>query len=394
MESVKGLYGDAAGFPGAVRGSRVWWVAPDYPRAIIGWNLVKKFSDAIPPGLKRTSEEQRKIEFPHSDGFMQIKSGFDPDSLRGEGLDHVTMDEAAFMDERAWIEGIRPALAERRGSADFISTPNGFNFFYDLYDRGEREEAGEWKSFHGTSYDNPYVPNEELDAAWEDYKEAGQEHVFRQEFMAQFLEGAGQPIFRREWFSNGRNRYDPNDEAMLRMVVGRWMAADTANKDKVENARSVFLVADLTPRYELLIRDCIFGRWEYNELLSNSMSFARKWRGVYQSHLRRFWIEDAASGTALIQNLRHSAPKWLATRVVPAKPIPKEVAWQDASAWCARDFVKLPYPDESNRHWLLPMETEIFNVPGSKFYDFADTFSILIRHVAPLFAAAYRGRAA
>lgn len=404
IEAVKQIFGDAAGFPGAIRGSRCWWVGPDYPRAKIGWNLFKKFAQNIPTGMKRVSEEDKRIDFPMSGGFVQVKSGFDPNSLRGEGLDHCGLDEFAFGKMEAWTEGIRPALADRKGSADFISTPSGFNHFYDLYEMGSRRErdrsGGEYESFHFTSYHNPHVENSEIDAAWEEYKRQGKEHVFRQEFLAEFLEGAGLPIFKREWFESGRNRYDANDQRLLRSGIGWWIAADTGNKDKKEDAYSVFIVGQLDPSYRLLIREVVRGRWTFDQLPGLAIQLARRYRGSYTNSLRYMPIEDAASGIALNYTLKHSGPPWLRGKVVPIKPIPKEVNWNQASVWCSRDMVKLPYPDESNASWLLDFETEIFNVAqgsdgkpaGSKFFDQADAFSILVNFVKTLFARAYGRR--
>lgn len=387
-----GLFGDGHRLEGAASGSRVWWIGPDYPRAVVGWNLAKRFTQSIPPSLVKVSEADKKMEFV-TGGFFQVKSGYDPDSLRGEGLDYVIPDENAFGKEEAWTEGLRPALADRRGGALFISTPKGFNHFHTLYEKGMREDDSEWQSFHFTSYDNPHVPDEEIDAAREDYENAGQEHVFRQEFLAQFLEGAGLPVFSRAWW-NGKNRYDPRDKRLLDSGIGWWIAGDTANKDKDENAYSVFVVGQFTRRYELLIREVVRGRWTFDQLLGVLVQLAHRYRGNYLNSLRYLFIEDAASGTALVQTLRHSAPPWIANRTVGVKPTryDKEVRWNEASVWCRRDFVKFPYPDESNAHWLLPFEDEIFNVPGAKYFDQADAFSILINQVKLHFAAAYRRR--
>jgi hypothetical protein len=390
---VKLLFGDAAGFPGAIRGSRVWWIAPDYPRALYGWNLGTRFARDLPPGIVKISQENKKLEFPHSEGFFQVKSGFDPNSLRGEKLSHATFDEAGFMEEAAWVEGVRPALADLKGSADFISTPNGFNFFYDLYERGMAEEGGEWQSFRFTSYDNPHVDNAEIDAAWEDYKRQGNEHIFRQEFLAQFLEGGGLPVFKREWWADGRNRFDPNDRRLLENGIGWWIAGDTANRDKDEAARSVFIVGQFTPDYKLLIRDAVWGRWTFDQLYQVASSLAYRYRGSYLNSLRHFYVEDAASGIALLHTMQNSGPVWLRSKATPVKPKPKEVNWNEAAMWCARDFVKLPYPDESNRSWLMEFENEVFNVPGAKYFDFADSFSILVNQLKLLFASAHRGAA-
>jgi len=69
-------------------------------------------------------------------GEVTVRSADDPDSLRGEGLDFVVMDECAFMQENAWIEALRPALSDRQGRAMFISTPKGRNWFWRIWQRG------------------------------------------------------------------------------------------------------------------------------------------------------------------------------------------------------------------------------------------------------------------
>ena len=77
------------------------------------------------PGVG-VSETHRRVTLPGG-GVLQVRSADDPDSLRGEGLDFLVMDEAAYIKEDAWIEALRPALSDRKGSALFISTPAGRN---------------------------------------------------------------------------------------------------------------------------------------------------------------------------------------------------------------------------------------------------------------------------
>jgi hypothetical protein len=380
-------------YKGALNGQKCWWVAPDYGRAAVGWGVAKRLVKDIPSNLVTISEGDKKITF-WNGGFLQIKSGFDPDTLRGEGLDYVILDEAAFIKKQeVWTEALRPALADRRGGAMFISTPQGFNFFYDLYEKGmRREDGGEWQSFTFTSYDNPYVSDEEIDAAREDMAE----HSFRQEFLAEFLEGGGIPLFPREWWSEGKNRYDQRDVYLLNRCVGGWIFADTAAKDKDEHDYSCFMHATLTPQYDMLVTEFYAGKWTFDELPYIATSFARRHYGRGLQRLRHFWIEDIASGTALIQTLRASAPPWLAETVTPAKTMNKVQSWEAASVWARRGFAKLPYPDDINREWLFRAEEEIFNVSsngtGTRHDDHADAFAGMLRHLSPLFASAYRRR--
>lgn len=86
---------------------------------------------------------------------IHLKSGADAnavDSLRGISLVHAIIDEAAFINnfEYAWQDVIMPALADQMGTADFVSSPNGHNGFYDLYQRGRSPEFTEWGSHHAT----------------------------------------------------------------------------------------------------------------------------------------------------------------------------------------------------------------------------------------------------
>ena len=170
----------------AINGKRAWWVAPSYPMAAIGWRMLKKLAVQIPGVAIR--EMDRLITMP-GDGTVQVRSADHPDSLRGDGLDFVVLDECAFVKEAAWTEALRPALADRKGRALFISTPKGRNWFWRLW---QQPESAEWKSWKFTTYDNPYIQTNELDAA----RDGLPDRVFRQEFLAEFLEDAG-GVFRQ-----------------------------------------------------------------------------------------------------------------------------------------------------------------------------------------------------
>lgn len=170
----------------AAHGKRAWWIAPSYPMAAIGWRMLKRLALQIPGVAVR--EMDRMITLPGG-GSVQVRSADNPDSLRGDGLDFVVLDECAFIKEDAWTEALRPALADRQGRALFISTPKGRNWFWRLW-----QQAGnaEWQAWRFTSYDNPYIKASEIDAA----RNSLPERVFQQEFMAEFLEDGG-GVFRR-----------------------------------------------------------------------------------------------------------------------------------------------------------------------------------------------------
>jgi PBSX family phage terminase large subunit len=90
--------------------------------------------------------------------------------------------------ESNWNEILRPTLTDREGECLFISTPKGFNHFYDLYNMPNNKEKGvDYASFHFTSYDNPYLKPEEIDKA----KAELTEDQFAQEYLADFRKQEG-----------------------------------------------------------------------------------------------------------------------------------------------------------------------------------------------------------
>ena len=172
----------------ASKGGRAWWVSPSYKTSEVGWRPLRQIVRKIPNAEIRLAD--RMVILPGG-GLVAIRSADNPDSLRGEGLDFVVMDECAFMQKEAWTEAIRPSLSDRLGRALFISTPKGRNFFWELYQRGVMGETG-WQSWTFPTSSNPYIDASEIEAARHDLPEI----IFRQEYLAEFIDDAG-GVFRR-----------------------------------------------------------------------------------------------------------------------------------------------------------------------------------------------------
>jgi hypothetical protein len=163
----------------ASRGKRAWWVAPSYKMSEVGWRPLRNLAYKIPGADIRLGD--RMVTLPGG-GEVVVRSADNPQSLRGESLDFVVLDECAYMSEDAWIEALRPALADRKGGALFISTPKGLNWFHTIYQRGQ-DDGKEWVSWRKPTRDNPFIDGHEIDAA----RLALPERVYRQEFEAEFL---------------------------------------------------------------------------------------------------------------------------------------------------------------------------------------------------------------
>ncbi|MBN1966478.1 MAG: hypothetical protein JW910_17640 [Anaerolineae bacterium] len=175
----------------ALRGGICWWIAPSYPMAEEVWRSLKAALDGV---WIEKNEQGRRLVLPavgQHTGVIAVRSGHEPDSLRGAGLDLAVLDEAAFMPEAVWTGAIRPALSDRQGRALFLSTPNGLNWFHRLYQLGRDPLQTDWASFHQPTASSPLVPPGEVDAARLEMPA----RWFRQEYEAAFVEDAG-AVFR------------------------------------------------------------------------------------------------------------------------------------------------------------------------------------------------------
>jgi len=159
-----------------------WYIAPTYKQAKgIMWEMLL---DLIPPQvIEKKNETELTITLKNGSRIL-LKGSENPDSLRGVRIDFCVFDECAFIDkwDDVW-KVVRPTLADTKADCWFISTPNGFNHFKDLMEKKDKD----WRSFHFTSYDNPFIPREEIDQAKQDMNEDS----FAQEWMGEFRKMSG-----------------------------------------------------------------------------------------------------------------------------------------------------------------------------------------------------------
>jgi hypothetical protein len=91
---------------------------------------------------------------------IQLVGGNQVDGFRGQYSDTAVLDELAMMPPRLWSEVVRPALADREGTALFIGTPAGRNAFYDMYERAADMEN--WGRTLLTYKDTGIIPEREI----------------------------------------------------------------------------------------------------------------------------------------------------------------------------------------------------------------------------------------
>lgn len=247
----------------AIRGGRVWWVAPTFPTSMIGYRLTRRLLAGQPWAEARDGD--RAIFLPELDGEIWFKSADSKDgSLRGEGLDLVIFDEAAYCPEAVWTEAIRPALADRQGRGIFISTPAGEgDWFHRAFLRGGKERG--WASWQMPSWTNPYLDEEEIDAARRDLPSI----VFRQEFGAEFVTAEGARV-KREYIRTGRPTEDERKRS--RILMGVDLAIST--KDGADFTAAVVVARH--PDGRVWILDAARTRASFQEVLQFVANMARK----------------------------------------------------------------------------------------------------------------------
>lgn len=167
-------------------------VAPTYRQAKeIHWRGIQEF---LPKGLIQNKNETELSITLTNGSRISLKGAENPDALRGVKLRGLVIDEIASIRNWDWLwsEVLRPTLTDYESPVIFISTPKGFNHFYNLYQKGQ-DETSTYKSWRFTSYDNPYIPKDEIDAA----KKELLEDTFEQEYMADFRKHTG--LAHKEW---------------------------------------------------------------------------------------------------------------------------------------------------------------------------------------------------
>lgn len=173
----------------------LWWVAPTYKIVKRGYAEVLK---QLPPDLMTQDpppdsnfDAGRSVILKLKNGTrIEFYSATMPESMLGASVDFVVLDEAATMLPRIWQQIISPTLIDRKGEALMISTPRGLNWFFLEYNRGQDPDKTDYASWTFTSYDNPYLPEGEVERMAENLPQLEVD----QEIMARFL-SAGSSVF-------------------------------------------------------------------------------------------------------------------------------------------------------------------------------------------------------
>lgn len=184
-------------------GRNIAYISPTYQQSRdIAWAELKRIASPIAANINesrleieiKTKESNTPILEGHPTTSKIMLRGWESvETMRGQAFDFLVVDEVASMRNffEGWDEVLSPTLIDREGSAMFISTPKGFNHFYQLYNKesglGWSKPDTNYKSFHFTTYDNPHMSIEEIERE----RLSKTEDAFAQEYLADFRKTEG-----------------------------------------------------------------------------------------------------------------------------------------------------------------------------------------------------------
>ena len=164
------------------------WVSPIYRQAKKVYDDIDRAFANSQHIFKKKDAANLTMQFING-STIQFFSAERYDNIRGFTFDYLICDEFAFMDEAAWTEVLRATVLVRGKKVLLISTPKGKNHFFKMFML--QEVNGQYKSFKMSSYDNPLIVPSEID----DARLTLPEHVFKQEYLAEFIDG-GAGVFK------------------------------------------------------------------------------------------------------------------------------------------------------------------------------------------------------
>ena len=229
----------------------VFYVAPTQGQARdIMWQVLMELGHSV-----IASSHVNNLQIKLVNGATIALKGADrPETMRGVSLRFLVMDEYADMKPEVWEQILRPALADQKGDALFIGTPMGRNHFYDLYTYACMSEDESFKGYHFTSYDNPLLDEEEINAA----KQSMSAFSFRQEFMASF-EAQDSELFKEKYVNFSEEEPDTGEYYIAVDLAGFADVNKITTKTRRLDQTAISVVKANEDGW--WVADIIHGRW-------------------------------------------------------------------------------------------------------------------------------------
>jgi hypothetical protein len=189
-----------------------WYVGPTYRLAT---QMYERALWALPREAYTYKSDSDLIIELKTKALLYYKSSDNPGGLLGETLDGLVMDECREQEKKTWEHYLMPMLGTTDGWADFLSTPNGFDWFHDLDQNSLTDPA--WGSYHAPSQSNPLWTPKMLDSA----KKSMTADLYAQEILAEYRELGIGSVYSS--FSSDRNISDKNPFAISGEPISKYL---------------------------------------------------------------------------------------------------------------------------------------------------------------------------
>lgn len=261
----------------------VLYAAPTLSQArVLVWDLLCELGRPVIAKINISTSEITLV----NGVKIYVRGADSPDSLRGMKLYYAVLDEFKDHKHATWSTIVRPALADMKGGALIIGTPeSGPSEFREMYDRGQNDDPkSEWKSWHLTTLDNPLIDPAEIEEA----KQSMSTQAFNVEFMASFasMEGA---IFKEEWLLYSKDEPKQGDVFIAVDPAGFEAVADSTQKKHLDN--TAIAVVKVMDDGKWWVRKIEYGRWDSREVAVRILNAIRTHKplmvGIEKGSLQR-----------------------------------------------------------------------------------------------------------
>lgn len=280
-----------------LKGAPAGWFAPSYKYVQEVW---RDFNRHLNPIITQSNSTEKRIELSTGGSIEFWSLDRDEDAGRSRAYKVAVVDEAAKIPtlEPAWNEAIRATLADYSGTAWFLSTPKGKNFFEELFRRGEERDG--WASWQMPTWTNPHIAGEEIEAMREDMPS----RVFAQEVEAKFIEEAEGALWKRKLINNTRESDPP---AMKRIVV----AVDPAVTSNATSDETGIIVAGLGVDGEGYVLEDDSGKYSPD-------AWARRIVTLYRKHEADRVVAEVNNGGDFVESVLRTVDETLSYKEVRA----------------------------------------------------------------------------
>jgi phage terminase large subunit-like protein len=208
-------------------GKRVLYAAPTAEQVGSFWSTVTRIlAEPIRQKIFIKNESEKYIELPGTQQRIKAKTAWNADSLRGDYADDLILDEFQLMNEDIWDAVGAPMLLDNNGNAIFIYTPPSLHSrsvskandrqyaakLFRSFQKREKTDPERFRTFHFSSYENPYIDKEALAGISSDMTSLS----YRMEILAEDIDEAPGGLWTRKTIEDARIREAP---PLSRIVV-------------------------------------------------------------------------------------------------------------------------------------------------------------------------------